>query len=66
MLVTILQITVPIKFSHTISTNAAQMIKSRLEINVPVFESLKPIGRQIHEKCSPSSNRWPFVHLPLQ
>lgn len=42
MLVTILQITIPIKFSHTIPTSdTAQMIKSCFEVYIFVFESLK-------------------------
>lgn len=43
MLVTIFQIAIPIKFSHTISaSNAAQMIKSRFKVDVFVFESFEP------------------------
>lgn len=46
MLVAILQIAIPIEFSHTISTsNAAQMIESRFEVDVFVFESLEPVKK---------------------
>lgn len=49
MLIAVLQITIPIEFSHTISTgNAAQMIESRFKINVFVFESFEPVREQTH------------------